>query len=136
MASEKTIRTINSILWIAQAILSASFLWAGTMKLFMPHEKLAAQWPWTGEHPDLVIMTGIIDLLAGIGLILPPLLRIQPRLTVYAAYGTILLMIAASVFHIARGEASLIGVNLFFLAFAVFIAWGRQTKAPIRPKQQ
>ena len=79
-------------------------------------------------------LTGVLDLLAGIGLVLPALFRIQPKLTIYAAYGTIVLMIAASVFHITRGEVSQIGVNIFFAVFAVFIAWGRQKKAPITPK--
>jgi putative oxidoreductase len=73
-----------------------------------------------------VKLTGILDLLAGLGLVLPGLFRIQPKLTVYAAYGIIALMIAASIFHISRGEASLIGVNIFFLAVAAFVAWGRR----------
>jgi hypothetical protein len=76
----------------------------------------------------------VLDLLAGIGLILPAALRIRPKLTIYAAYGTVALMLAASIFHIGRGEASQIGVNIFFGTVAVFIAWGRQEKAPIAEK--
>ncbi len=117
---------MNAILWIAQVILSAGFLWAGTLKLFRPADQLAAMWPWTADHAGLVKLTGVLDLLAGIGFVLPTALRIRPEWTLYAAYGTIVLMIAAIVFHVARGEASQIGVNSFFAVTAVFIAWGRQ----------
>lgn len=91
-------------------------------------------WPWTAGHPVLVKLTCIPDLLAGIGLIFPALLRIRPALTVYAAYATVILMIAASAFHLARGETAQIGVNVFFAVFAVFIAWDRGKKAPVTPK--
>lgn len=90
--------------------------------------------PWALDNPGLLKFTGIVDLLGGIGIVLPAALRIQPKLTVFAAYGTIALMIAASVFHISRGEASLIGMNIFFLVLAGFIAWGRNKKAPIEAK--
>lgn len=122
---------MNTILWIAQAVLSLGFIWAGLMKLFQPADKLAAMWPWTIDNPQLVTLTGVLDLLAGVGLVLPALFGIQPRLTVFAAYGTIALMIAASVFHVSRGEASEIGVNIFFAMIAVFIIWGRTSKGTI-----
>ena len=125
---------MNLLLWIAQATLAASFIWSATMKLFQPADKLAEMWAWAADHPELVTLTGIVDLLAGIGLVLPALLRIQPKLTIYAAYGSVALMIAASIFHIARGETSKIGVNIFFALVAIFIAWGRQKKTPITSK--
>jgi hypothetical protein len=130
MASEqKHSKAINGLLWAAQLILSASLIWASYTKLFTPADALAKMWPWTATHPNLVKLTAVLDLLAAIGLVLPALLNIQPRLTIYAAYGTIALMVAASIFHISRGEASLIGVNIFFAVFAILIAWGRQKKA-------
>jgi len=131
---EKKPKAMNIALWTAQIILSASFIWASAMKLFQQANKLAEMWPWTAEHVSLVKLTGVLDFLVGIGLILPALLRIKPKLTIYAAYGTVVLMIAASIFHIARGEVSQIGANIFFAAFAVFIAWGREKKVPINAK--
>ena len=131
---QKKSKTMNIILWISQVILAVSLIWASSMKLFQPADKLAVMWPWTADNTALVKLTGVLDLLAGIGLVLPALLRIQPKLTTYAAYGTLVLMIAASVFHITRGEVSQIGVNIFFAVFAVFIAWGRQKKSPITTK--
>ena len=133
-AAQKASKTMNILLWIAQSILAFGFIWSAGMKLLEPAEKLVAMWPWTSGHSGLVIFTGVIDFLAGIGLILPTMLRIQPKLTVFAAYGAIVLMITASIFHISRGEASVIGVNIVFGILAVFVAWGRLRKAPIQPK--
>ena len=132
MASkQKTTKTMNIILWITQGLLAATFIWAGFMKLFKPED---LPFPWIKENTNLVIITGIIDLSGGLGIVLPTLLRIQPKLTIFAAYGIVLLMIVASVFHISRGEAKEIGFNIFMALLAVFVAWGRQTKAPITSK--
>lgn len=124
--TQKPGKTLNIALWVAQVLLAATMIWAASMKLFEPVEELATMWPWTAEHPSLVKITGVIDLLAALGLILPMLLNTAPRLTQFAAYGTIVLLIAASAFHISRGEPEAIGVNIFFALLAAFIAWGRR----------
>lgn len=125
---------LNITLWVAQGLISLTLIWAGYTKLFQPIEETAKMLPWALDNPGLLKFTGIIDLLGGIGIVLPAALKIQPKLTVFAAYGTIILMIAASIFHISRGETSLIGMNIFFLVLAGFIAWGRTKKAPIAAK--
>ena len=126
MANGKNTGIRNIILWIAQVLLCLSFIWSAWMKLFVPADQLAAMWPWTGDNPGLTKLTGVVDLLIGLGLVLPMLLRILPVLTLFAAYATIALMLIASAFHIVRGEASNIGVNVVFLVVAVVIAWGRR----------
>lgn len=123
---QKKSAALNIMLWTAQFILAAGFVWAAFMKLFQPIDKLTGMWPWTADHTGLVTLTGILDLLAGLGLVLPGLLRMQPALTIYAAYGTILLMVVAGIFHISRGEASQIGINVFFFVLAVFVASGQK----------
>ena len=123
---------MNIILWVAQILLAVTLVWASSMKLFQPADKLAEMWPWTADNTTLVKLTGVLDILAAIGLILPAMLRIQPKLTIYTAYAIILLMVAAIVFHISRGEGSQIGINIFFTIVAIFIAWGRQNKASIQ----
>ena len=123
---------MHIVLWIAQAVLAISLVWAALMKLGQPIEKLSAMWPWTGQVPaGLVKLTGLLDLASALGLILPSLLRIKPNLTAVAAMGIVVLMVCASIFHITRGEASLIGVNIIFAVIAGFIAWGRLVKARI-----
>ncbi|UTA66590.1 DoxX family protein [Emticicia sp. 21SJ11W-3] len=126
MNNQNTSKIRNITAWLCQILLSAGFLWAAYMKLFQPIDQLARMWPWTGDNPTLTRVAGLVDLLGGLGIILPTALRIKPVLTLYAAYGTILLMLAASAFHISRGEASQIGFNIFFAALAVFVAWARR----------
>ncbi|MDD7886010.1 DoxX family protein [Flavivirga sp. 57AJ16] len=132
MTKQKKSKVFNIILWIFQALLAVTFIWGGGMKLFQPND---LPWLWVNENPELVTVSGVFDLLAGFGLTLPSLLRIQPKMTIYAAYGTIALMISASIFHIIRGEGNQIGFNIFILISAIFIAWGRLKKAPIEPKK-
>tara|TARA_R110002020_G_scaffold135568_3_gene302764 strand:- start:5430 stop:5828 length:399 start_codon:yes stop_codon:yes gene_type:complete len=128
MTNRKNSKVLNNTLWIIQALLSVTFIWAGVMKLFRPNE---LPWLWVQENPELVTVSGIFDLLAGFGLTLPSLFGSKPIMTIYAAYGTMALMITASIFHIMRGEGDQIGFNIFILLAAIFIAWGRLKKAPI-----
>lgn len=128
---QKTSKTMNIILWIAQGLLALTFVWTGSMKIFKPAD---LPFPWVKDNANLVLLTGLVDLLAGIGIVLPAILRIKTKLTIFAAYGIIVLMIAASIFHISRGEAKDIGFNVFMLLLAMFVAWGRQKKAPITNK--
>lgn len=127
-------QTLHRILWLVQVLLSATLLWAASQKLFLPASQLARMWPWTADHTELVKLTGVLDGLAGLGLVLPALLRLYPMLTAYAALGTVALMVAAIIFHVSRNEASLIGINIIFALLALFVAWGRLTKAPIRAR--
>jgi hypothetical protein len=125
-SQQKSSKVKNISLWVAQIILSVLML-MGTVMKFMPIEKISAMMPWTGQLPAIVVrLLGLIDLLGAIGLILPALLNIKPQLTVWAAIGIILLMLCAIVFHVSRGEASVIGFNILIVALALFIAWGRK----------
>jgi len=130
--SQQPSKFLNAILWIAQVLLAATFIWAGFMKIVKPEQ---LPFPWVKDNANLVLFTGIVDLLGGIGILLPSLLRIQPKLTIYAAYGILLLMAFAIVFHVSRGEAKDIGFNVFVILLAGFVAIGRQTKAVITPKK-
>ncbi|RFM36259.1 DoxX family protein [Chitinophaga silvisoli] len=116
-------KVLNPILWILQVLTGLLFLYSGYMKLFTPIAQQAAMYPWTGQvAPAFLRFMGIIDLLGGIGILIP-------FLSVYAASGIVLLMISASVFHISRGESSVIGFNIAIALIAAFIVWGRKRLA-------
>lgn len=119
-------KTLNILLWTAQAVLSLSLIGTTFTKFFLSPAGLAEMFPWTAENRTLLLLTAIIDLLLGLGLILPEIFRPKSKLTVLSAYGLAVLMICAGIFHISRGEVSDIGVNIFFLLLAVFVARGRQ----------
>ena len=117
--------SLNLLLWIAQVILAAMLLLAGVMKVFQ-YERAQASWPWVKDvTKPFVTSIGIIDLLGGLGVVLPWLTGILPWLTGLAAAGVALMMILASLFHIRRGESSVILFNLVLLALAVFVVYGR-----------
>ena len=125
------------VLWALQILLGLAFLGAGFMKLTQPYEALAAQMAWMGAVPEpLLRFIGLAELLGGLGLILPAATRIQPWLTPLAAAGLALVMLLAALFHVARGEFSLLAPNIVLGLLAAFIAYGRRTLAPILPRGQ
>jgi len=126
MTEQTSSKALNIAAWVGQVLLAVTLVWAAGMKLFQPIDQLAQMWPWTGDNPTLTKITGVFDILGGLGLVLPAALRIKPVLTIYAAWGIIALMVAAIVFHVSRGEASQIGFNVFVVLLAAFIGWVRR----------
>jgi putative oxidoreductase len=128
-------KSLHITLWIAQVILAAMFLMSGLMKVSQPIDKLSQMLPCASQMPAVfVCFVGAAEVLGALGLILPSQLRIQVKLTPIAAVGLSLVMLFAVVFHLSRGETSVIGMNFILIAIAAFIAWGRFNKAPIAPK--
>jgi len=123
--NELKLKTLNIVLWSLQILLAATFVWSGFVKLFTPAEELSRMWPWTEGNTLLVMIAGIADMLAGIGLTLPRLLRIWPAVTLYACYGIILLMAAAIIFHASRGEIAQLWINfvVILMTIAVILVW-------------
>ena len=125
----------NIGIWAAQVIGAALFIMSGAMKLFTPIPDLAAMMPWAGELSETFVrFIGVVDLAGGLGLLLPSLTRIMPRLTVIAAACCVLLQVLAIGFHASRGEFELLPVNLVYIACALIVLWGRGRKAPIAPR--
>jgi len=125
----------NITAWVLQILLGGMFIMTGAMKTFTPIEQLAESLPWVTQVPlALVKFIGTAELLGGLGLILPSLLKIKTKLTPVAAIGIVLIMIFASIFHISRGENSVIGMNLILAVLAGVVAWLRLKKAPLRDK--
>ncbi|RRB10666.1 DoxX family protein [Larkinella knui] len=125
----KKSKTLHIILWITQALLAILFIGTGIFKLVTPVPTIAGLWPWAGEYPNLLRITGVFDLGGGIGLILPALTGIKPGLTIWAALGCAVLQLSAIVFHFSRGEAANTPFNFVMLALVLFVFWGRGMKA-------
>lgn len=123
-------RLLGTFLWLAQGVLAFFLIWGAYMKLGMPLDEAAKMAPWVAVHPGLAKFTGVVDLLGGLGIVLPALLRILPRLSVLAAVGIIALQVLAMGFHLMRGEAMVLPMNLVLLALAAFVLWGRTRAVP------
>jgi uncharacterized membrane protein YphA (DoxX/SURF4 family) len=127
-----THKGLNIALWAAQIVLAAMFGMAGVMKTFTPIAELSQSLPWTAEVPVLLVrFIGVSELLGSLGLILPAATRVAPRLTGFAAVGLALVMLLAAGFHLMRGEAGALPINLALFGLAAFVAWGRLRKLPI-----
>ncbi len=123
------------LIWAVQVIGAALFIMSGAMKLFTPIPDLAAMMPWAGEYSaGFVRFIGVIDIAGGLGLLLPSLTRIMPRLTVIAAAACVLLQVLAILFHSSRGEFEVLPMNAVYIACALIVLWGRGRKAPIEAR--
>jgi uncharacterized membrane protein YphA (DoxX/SURF4 family) len=119
-------------LWIAQLLVGIPFVMIGFMKFSTPIPVLAKTIPWAGQLPELFVRSiGLVDIAGGLGIVLPALTRIKPRLTVWAAGGCVALQVCAIIFHISRGEAAFTPLNFVFLALAAFVCWGRLPPARV-----
>jgi len=128
-------RGLHITLWVVQVVLGAMFLMAGIMKLTQPIDAVVASLSWAADVPEMLVrFIGAAEFAGALGLILPSLTRIKPRLTALAAIGLIVLMMLASGFHITRGESAMVPMNLVLAAAAAFVAWGRGKAAPIAPR--
>ncbi|MEV4363668.1 DoxX family protein [Nonomuraea sp. NPDC049625] len=118
---------MNVVLWIIAGLLALAFLGAGLMKLSQPKEKLATSGlAWTEDFSAGAVKgIGALEVLAGIGLILPAALGIVPVLTPLAAAGLVIVMIGAAVVHVRRKEYQGIVINAVLLLLAAVVAWGR-----------
>jgi hypothetical protein len=123
---------MNRALWIVQGLLSALFLFGGTVKLIMPIEEMTAQVPLPGLFIQFI---AVAEVLGALGLILPWALRILPGLTPLAASGLVIIMIGATALTAAGvGGGDAVGA-LFPLVtglLAAFVAYGRSRPAPRR----
>ena len=122
---------MNILLWVLQGILAVMMLMPGFMKLSNSREALKekgkGRMDWVEDVSARNIkVIGILEVLAGIGIILPLLLGILPWLTPLAALGVILTMIGALLLHIRRGDGmQAIVPNIMILLIAAFVLYGR-----------
>lgn len=135
MTKQKNNKVLNLLLWAVQVAVTFMFIMAGLFKTNQPFEVMVETTPWVASVPlELVKFIGFCEFVGAVGLILPSIFRIKPFLTIWAALGLGLIMSLAAVFHVYRGEFSAIGMNIFLMSLAFFIAWGRSKKVPIESK--
>lgn len=124
---------MNIALWILQVLLGLLFLFAGVMKFVMPVEEMTKEMP-VAMSGTLLHFIGVCEILGGLGLILPALLRIKPGLTPLAAVGLIIIMIGAVVISFMGGIISNAIFPIVCVILLAFVAYGRMRLAPISSK--
>ena len=122
---------MNIVLWIIQVLLALLFLFAGGVKLVLPIQEMTKQMALPGLFLRFL---GVVEVLGGLGLILPGLFRIKTWLTPLAAAGLVIIMIGATAISLRIGP---VGPALFPLVralLAAFVAYGRWRLAPVSSK--
>ncbi len=133
--NESNLKVWNVSLWVVQAALAGMFGMVGLMKATTPLEELAKNMSWVNESGEAMVrFIGVSEILGALGLILPSLLRIQPRLTSFAAIGLLIIMVLGLVVHVMHNEINVVPVNILLAAACAFVAWGRLVKVPIPSK--
>jgi uncharacterized membrane protein YphA (DoxX/SURF4 family) len=123
---------MNVLVWILQVLLAFAFLAAGVMKISQPRNKLATNMGWVEDFSDNTVkLIGALELLAGIGLLLPAVTGVATVLVPLAAVGLALQMVLAALTHRRRGELQMIGINAVLLLLAVVVAWARFGPYPL-----
>jgi uncharacterized membrane protein len=119
---------MNVVLWVLQGLVGLLFLFSGGTKLVMSTEAMQKMSP-----PNSIMLPGafvkfigVMEILGGLGLILPGLTKIRKNLTPVAAFCLLIIMIGAVVISIVGP-----GVGAAILPFVVgilcaVIAYGRR----------
>jgi len=103
------------------------------MKFVMSGEQMNAQSPVF--LPSIFLhFIGVCEILGGIGLIVPSLLRIEPRLTPIAAAGLGIITAGATVITLMGPMKGMVVTPLVTCVLCLFVAYGRSRIAPISPK--
>ena len=121
---------MTKTLWAIQVLLAGLFIFAGGFKLVTPIEEMVKQMPIAMSGAFLQFI-GVCEVLGGLGLLLPGLLRTKPGLTPLAAVGLVIIMIGATVISLMMPSPA---TALFPFAtgiLAAFVAYGRWRLAPL-----
>jgi len=123
---------MNLVLWILQVLLAAAFFAHGWIML-APSPEIAAQ--MNAMLPGwFSLFIGVSEVLAAIGLTLPGVTRIYPWLVTWAAVGIMIVMVSATVLHVARNEIPQALITLPLLVMATVVAYARHRLLPIRAR--
>jgi uncharacterized membrane protein len=115
-------RTATAMRWI----FGIYFVAVGLVHFVVP-EGLPPFMAWMYELSDsLHVIAGTAEILGGLGLVLPNLFGIAPRLAGAAAAGLTLLMIGAAAWHLGRGEWVQIFGNLAVAGLLAYVAVGER----------
>ena len=124
--------TMNIFLWVLQVLLAAAFLAHGWLLLAPPAAMVEAM---NATMPTAFrLFLGVAEVLAAIGLTLPGVTRILPWLISWAAAGLMIVMIAATIFHVMRSEISSAITTAILLIMVTFVAYMRWKVKPILPR--
>src|SRR2546430_2200466 len=118
---------MNIVLWVLQVLLAVGFFAHGWLFFAPPAGIGGVMEP---IPPAFRICLGVAEVLAAVGLTLPGITRVQPWWVSCAAAGLMIVMISATIFHIARGELSSAMTTAILFVLLTFVAYMRWKVMP------
>jgi len=117
---------MDIFLWVLQWILAVAFVVSGAMKVVQPAAKLAEKMDWVPTvKPATVKIVGAVEVLGGLGLVLPMLTGIATILTPIAAMALALVMLLAAIKHFQMNDAKGSVPSLVLMVLSIVVAVGR-----------
>jgi uncharacterized membrane protein YphA (DoxX/SURF4 family) len=122
---------MNGLLWIAQILLAAIFLFTGVSKLLayervMDAVEARSKGLPTGVSRGLAAFIGLAEIAGALGVVSPPSLLPGHLLIRLAAAGLALIMVLAGIYHLRRQDSAAPAVSLFLLALFIIVGrWPR-----------
>jgi len=116
---------MNVLAWILQVFLAVQFFFHGWLFISPPAMMVEAI-AGMGLSVWFRQFIGVAEVLAAIGLVVPGLIRTLPWATPLSALGLSIVMVSATIFHIARNEIpnAISALNLLLLfVVAGYVRW-------------
>ena len=126
---------MNRFLWVLQIVLGLYWVGIGITHFILP-AGLPAAMAWMYElSPELHLISGTLEILGGLGLLIPGFIKRFAFLVPLAALGLVFVMSGAKFWHIQHGSFATTGpLNIALVLTLSFIAWGRWKRAPLGVK--
>ena len=127
VATDRSGRKLNVLLWVLQALLAMLFMFSGVMKFIIPVAEMTKQISLPGWFLHFI---GVAEILGAIGLVLPGILRIRTGLTPLAAAALVVIMIGATAVNLKTGQRGAALTTVIVGLLLVFVAYNRRRMAP------
>ena len=126
VATDRSGRKLNVLLWVLQVLLAMLFMFTGVMKFVIPVEEMTKQIALPGWFLHFI---GVGEILGAIGLVLPGILRIRTGLTPLAAAALVVIMIGATAVNLKTGQRGAALTTVVVGLLLVFVAYNRRRMA-------
>jgi uncharacterized membrane protein YphA (DoxX/SURF4 family) len=107
---------MNTIILVLQIGLSVLFIYFGLLKLVLPFDEIEKRVSWANDYSKSRLkFFGVLEILGGIGILVPHQLDVLPILTPVAATGLAMVMAGAAMVHLRRDEIKMILLNIVII---------------------